>query len=210
MSYNAADGAALVAAAVQAAIRERAPRRTVAAVAAAVAGTVMSAAAAPARPATMHRMRTQDAQSETLEADNPDKLLASLRAVRRAQRLRKKQRRRDAKQAAGMSPSAAEILQPSADVKDDDAAGLCAEHVGAPAAVPAVPQSSSAAALAPQPKEQDLRKHHRIRRSASTNAALAELGISDAGSHSNMTASEVASSGMPIRGRPRAFDPGKR
>ena len=109
MSYNAADGAALVAAAVQAVIRERAPRRTVAAVAAAVAGTVMSAAASP--PAARPQMRTQDAKSETLEADDPEKLLASLRAVRRAQRLRKKQRRREAKQAAGISLRVAETPQ---------------------------------------------------------------------------------------------------
>jgi hypothetical protein len=209
MGYNAADGAALVAAAVDAAHRAGAPRRTVAAVAAAVAGTVLSAAAAPRQPATKPQVHTQEPPSATLEADNPEKLLASLRAVRRAQRLRKKQRRRDAKQAAGLSLSVAELPQPNADVKDDGAAGLCAEHVGAPAAAPAVPQSSLAAALAPQLREHDVRKLDRNRSRASDKAELADLGISIAGSQSNMTASDVASSGMPLRGQPRTFDPGK-
>ena len=207
MGYNAADGAALVAAAVDAAIRASAPRRTVAAVAAAVAGTVLSAAAAPRQPATKPQVHTQDPQSATLEADSPDKLLASLRAVRRAQRLRKKQRRRDAKQAAGLSLSAADLPQPLADVKDDGAAGLCAEHVGALAAVPAVPQSSLAAAPVHQLREHDARNDVSA---AERRQCAAELGLSFDGSQSNLTVSEVASSGMPLRGQPRRFDPGKR
>ncbi|CAK0862539.1 unnamed protein product [Prorocentrum cordatum] len=98
MSANAADGPSLVAAAVQAAIREGAPRRTVAAVAAAVAGTVMSATARPSVPATMHKERAQDAQGKAEDSDDPVQLLEKLRAVRRAQRLRKKEKRRTAKQ----------------------------------------------------------------------------------------------------------------
>ena len=104
MSYSAADGASLVAAAVQAAIRERAPRRTVAAVAAAVSGTVLSAAARPFAPATMHKERAQDAQGKAEESDDPGPLLEKLRAVRRAQRQRKKEKRRAAKQAASEPP----------------------------------------------------------------------------------------------------------
>ena len=121
-----------------------------------------------------------------------------------------------------MSPGVAEIPQPDADVGasllhtdvplNDGTAGQCAEHVGAPAAVPAVPQSSLAAALAPQPGEQDLRKHDRSHKGARPRPELAELGTSDADdSHSNITASDVASSGMPFRrGQSRTFDLGKR
>ena len=141
MSYNAADGAALVAAAVQAAIHGGAPRRTVAAVAAAVAGTVLSAAAAPRQPATKPQVHSQDAQNDALEADSPEQLLASLRAARRAQRLRKKQRRREAKQAAGPPQSHNEDVVTStvpAEVPSTEgAAGQRTEHVGALVAAPA-------------------------------------------------------------------------
>ena len=94
MSAIAADGPSLVAAAVQAAIREHAPKRTVAAVAAAVAGTVMSAAVRPSAPATLHKERAQDAQGKAEDSDDPAQLLEKLRAVRRAQRLRKREKRR--------------------------------------------------------------------------------------------------------------------
>ena len=153
MSYSAADGASLVAAAVQAAIRERAPRRTVAAVAAAVSGTVLSAAARPFAPATMHKERAQDAQGKAEESDDPGPLLERLRAVRRAQRQRKKEKRRAAKQAASeppVPPSASfESPQPCAGATHPiaGAAGPSADFGGSlvaePAQAPAKPPDHS-------------------------------------------------------------------
>ena len=155
MSPNVADGAVLVAAAIQATIQNSGSVRMVSAVAAAVAGKVLqhqSAAAQPTRLVTKPRVLTQDAPMTT-EADNPDQLLASLRAARRAQRQRKKQRRREAKQAArnsqDLSTEAQHFAEPSL---HSGTAGLRAEHVGVSAAVPApVPESSSAAASTRQP-----------------------------------------------------------
>jgi len=102
MSAQAADGAALVAAAVQAAIREGAPRRTVAAVAAAVAGTVLPAARRATMSAASAKVQPPDAQRaaarEHEAGSSPEELLYSLRAVRSAQRRRKQERRRAAKQ----------------------------------------------------------------------------------------------------------------
>jgi len=131
--------------------------------------------------------------------------------VRPAQRAGKKQRRREAKaKQAADSQSPPSEPQPGTEAPATaGTAGSCAEHVGAPAAAPAVPQSSLAAALAPQLREHDVRKLDRNRSRASDKAELADLGISIAGSQSNMTASDVASSGMPLRGQPRTFDPGK-
>lgn len=207
MSYTAADGAALVAAAVQAAIRERAPRRTVAAVAAAVAGTVMSAVAQPTQ-ATKPKVRTQDNPSRAEETDDPEKLLASLRAVRRAQRLRKKVRRREAKQAAGTTLQPLDPQHAAADNPDEGNAGLCAEFRGTSAVAPApLPQSSrelTQLTAATAPTQPRVRQYHVLR------ADLADLGISVASSHSNMTASDIASSGMPLRGQTKRLDPGKR
>ena len=135
MSANAADGAALVAAAVQAAIRERAPRRTVAAVAAAVAGTVLQASAQPT-PAAKRESCVPNAHCEPEETGDPAKLLESLRAARRAQRLRKKQRRRVAKQANMVVDSQPDDMvvdsQPgAATVRDSGTAGLSSELKGA-------------------------------------------------------------------------------
>jgi len=216
MGYNAADGAALVAAAVQAAIHGGAPRRTVAAVAAAVAGTVLSAAAAPRRPATKPQVHTPDAQSQAHEADSPELLLASLRAARRAQRLRKKQKRREAKQAAGTSQSPPSDVVTSPDI--DGTAGLCTKHVGALVAAPAlVPSSSVPLAVSTssmQPREHDVRKARQSRR-PDFHEDLLDLGI-DPDARSDYTASIVASSGMPADGQSAAahsgilLDPGGR
>jgi len=97
MKPQVVDGVALVAAAVQAAIQAGAPRRTVVVVAAAVAGTSLSAAARPTLSATRAREPPLDPQSAAEDTGDPAQLLASLRASRRMQRLRKKQRRREAK-----------------------------------------------------------------------------------------------------------------
>jgi len=96
MSYRAADGAALVAAAVRAAIEAKAPRRTVAAVAAAVSGTVVSAATRAASPDIVAK------ESAKIQGGDGDaaELLSSLRAVRAAQRKRKKERKKAAKHEA--------------------------------------------------------------------------------------------------------------
>lgn len=203
MSPPAADGAALVAAAVQAALREGAPRRTVAAVAAAVAGTVLSAASQSTRLATKPRVLIQEAPTDA-EAGNPEQLLASLRTARRAQRQRKKQRRREAK--AALSPSSAEIAQQPAAERthiSEDTAGLCSEHVGASDAVPALvlhspvaPVSAAGAATSMQPKGRKLQRLPK--RPPDPRIDLTDLGISD--TQSNISAS-VASSGMLLRGR---------
>ena len=154
MSYSAADGYALVAAAVGAAIREKAPKRTVAAVTAAAVGAVLSASARPAPAAAMPKAHPPKAPNLPDNADDdPAHLLATLRAVRSRARVRKKQRRREAKQAArnsqDLSTEAQHFAEPSL---HSGTAGLCAEHVGASAAVPApVPESLSAAASTRQP-----------------------------------------------------------
>jgi len=143
MSYLAADGAALVAAAVQAAIRERAPRRTVAAVAAAVTGTLVSATARPCPAATVHKARTLDAQGNAEVVDDPAQLLATLRAVRRAQRQKKKERRRAAKAKAQLDASNQIVV---VDAMVDSTAGnadRCARSEGTVVAVSAVSARSS-------------------------------------------------------------------
>jgi hypothetical protein len=208
------DGAALVAAAVQAAIRERAPRRTVAAVAAAVAGTVLSAAARPAGPATLPKVRTQDAQSNAGDSDDPVQLLEKLRAVRRAQRARRNQKRREAKQAALDShrPSLSEP-QPGADVsRDDGTAGQSAEPGGALAAVPApVPQLPVANSplqpggdLSQQLASGEALLSGLVLQQLPTSAAETALDDLSECSHASTMrppASDTASAGMPRHGR---------
>ena len=140
MTFPAADGAALVAAAVQAAIHAGAPRRTVAAAAAAVAGIVMSAAARSSAP--IPTTRPQDTPSAAQEdAGDPAQLLASLRAVRRARRQRKKQNKRAARQAANAQNPAIDgqrsAAADSVEGLQEGAAGPRAEPRGATAAVPA-------------------------------------------------------------------------
>jgi hypothetical protein len=126
----------LMAAAVQAAIRERASNRCISGIAAAVAGQVVTRistgqAAAPQQPAARAKERRRDPAEE---ADDPVELLASLRAHRCAVRAKKKERRKAAKRAA---------------TGDDSAAGNCADHVGGSAVTPALAlQSLEAPALA--------------------------------------------------------------
>jgi hypothetical protein len=158
MSHIAADGAVLVAAAVQAAIRESASLRCVAAVAAAVAGKVLSAAAQPT-PAAKPKKHTPEPEPNLLdEANDPVKLLATLRAVRSAQRARKKERRRAAKQAAtnhdAPSPQNDDVAQsrPVAS-PTEDAAGKDAESRGVSAAKPALASVAPPALQPPQQAE---------------------------------------------------------
>jgi hypothetical protein len=151
MSLTVADGAILVAAAVEAAIGKNAPRGTVAAVAAAVAGKVLSAVARNT-PAAKPKVLFSPAPNMPDEANDPVQLLATLRAVRSAQRFRKKQRRREAKQAALYSQSPrTNDLQPRVEVSHDSGtAGPRAEHVGVPAAAPAPAPDSPPATAAPR------------------------------------------------------------
>lgn len=182
MSYHAADGAALVAAAVQAAIRERAPKRTVAAVAAAVAGMVLSAAVRPPPTTKPKERNAQDAAYDPAEADDPAKLLASLRAVRSAQRIRKKMRRREAKQAANSQLSHLGTSQLGAETPQiDGTAGHSAEHVGASAAALAlVPDEAS------PPRDSSTQEKKRPKKDPSSRidaSVCAAMGITvDAGS----------------------------
>jgi len=209
MSPHAADGAALVAAAVAAAIRERASLRTVAAVAAAVAGRVL-AAARPDLAAAVPQARTQDAPTGIDEdAGDPVQLLAALRCSRRAQRQRKKERRRLAKQAAQLqssSPSPPQSHQPPhADaITEVGAAGPRAEPEGAPAAVPALaptrppdPSPPDQAGLDLQLLPSDGSKTSSAYASTlrPENAHLCGLG----------QASEAASAGMPRPDRPAPY-----
>ena len=93
------DGPALLAAAVRAACQAGAPRRTVQAVASAVTAILVRPAAAVPRREPKTPAGTPGAAAEG-EPDDAPALLASLRAVRQAQRVRKKERRRAAKVAA--------------------------------------------------------------------------------------------------------------
>ena len=172
MSHIAADGAVLVAAAVQAAIRERVFLRTVAAVAAAVAGKALSAAAQPT-PAAKPKMHTPEPEPNLLdEANDPVKLLATLRAVRSAQRARKKERRRAAKQAAtnhdAPSPQNDDVAQsrPVAS-PTEDAAGKDAESRGVSAAQPALASVAPPALQPPQQAEDATSGHRTINSQAS-------------------------------------------
>ena len=90
-----ADGAALLAAAIRSAVLAKAPRRTVQAIASAVTGVVLRSGNDVPRPAAPVRESTH-----ADEAADDSSLLAALRASRKAQRIRKKARRREAKLAA--------------------------------------------------------------------------------------------------------------
>ena len=145
MSSNAADGPALVAASVEAAIRANASVRTVAAVAAAVAGKVLSAAARPTPSATRASPRArEDAQCHADGASDTAVLLESLRARRRARRVRKNANRK-----------AARLAKAGVDTPDDDrSAGRCAA-VGETAAAAVPAQASVAQSLESPPLQPD-------------------------------------------------------
>jgi hypothetical protein len=134
---SAADGPAFLAAAVSAAIRAKAPRRTVQAVASAVAGVFARPATARAAP----RMRATEpagAQSNAgKEESDPVELLHTLRAARAAQRRRKKERRKAAKAAA--------VTQPS--LSPEGAAGHGVDSGEVPTLAPALAPRPSAAEI---------------------------------------------------------------
>jgi hypothetical protein len=97
----AADGPALLAAAVRAACLAKAPRRTVQAVAAAVASVLARPANLEAAPKMVPAMHAGSLRrpSEDAGGASPEELLAALRAAKSAQRKKKRERRRAAKRA---------------------------------------------------------------------------------------------------------------
>lgn len=142
-----ADGAALLAAAVRAAVLAKAPRRTVQAVAAAVAGVLVRPAAANAAKGTGPSVPagSQCAAAEGAGDPSPEFLLDSLRAVRSAQRRRKKERRQARKEATRKAtpqeedvkrelvPVRVGALQPAPMDSTDDARAKVPHELEAPA-----------------------------------------------------------------------------
>ena len=136
-----ADGAALLAAAITAAILANAPRRTVQAVAAAVTSVLVRQTAA-AEPRTNTGLRVSVQSDHSGEDGDPALLQSSLRASRKAQRLRKKERRRAAKAEALRGSSAPNVVAIA--TTDGERAGLAdlsAQPEGADADVSALPAS---------------------------------------------------------------------
>ncbi|CAE8670324.1 unnamed protein product [Polarella glacialis] len=112
-----ADGAALIAAAVRAAVQAKAPRRTVAAVASAVAGALSRPA--PAVAATplpsakvLAGLQREAAPTEAADGASPEALLEALRGARSAARRRKKERCKARK--AGAAATGEEAAQATA------------------------------------------------------------------------------------------------
>ena len=119
---SAADGPALVAAAVRAAILAKAPRRTVQCVAIGVAGVVFgrpaTASATTAAPSVLAGSTRAAADLRAAEP-SPDELVAALRSARSTHRRLKKARRRAAQATA---TAAEELRQEQAHKeKNDDA-----------------------------------------------------------------------------------------
>ena len=97
---KAADGAALLAAAIKAAVSARAPRRTVQAIAAAVTAVVLRPDA-PASTVTDTRVSAEVPDAPSVSEED---LALRLRQARAARRRAKRQRRQAAKAAAAMVP----------------------------------------------------------------------------------------------------------
>ena len=112
----AADGPALLGAAVRAACLAKAPRRTIQAVAAAVAGVLVRPGLPVATPGPSGSKLPCETGTARECTTDPSDLLEALRASRRAQRKRKKQRRRNAR--ASISEA---VVAPTED-EDDPAA----------------------------------------------------------------------------------------
>ena len=146
MSHQAAHDAALVAAAVQAAIREGAPRRTVAVVASAAVGALASQADRPVQLPTVNEEHTWDAQGMNKDACGHAVLLTALRAARRAQRLRKKERCREAK-LAGLPVRP--VPAPGVAVVDDAGDVSMASQAGGLSVASATDPLTSSASWAP-------------------------------------------------------------
>ena len=151
-----ADGAALLAAAVSAAIRAKAPRRTVQAVAAAVTGVLTRPACATPAAERRETAKPDNLNSKKLDANevSAETLLAALRASRRAQRRRKKERRRASKKvsAAATAPGntagdEAETADLGAKPMDTSEAAATGENGGGQSRPDAALATSTARAL---------------------------------------------------------------
>ena len=149
---SAVDGPAFLAAAVTAAIRAKAPRRTVQAVAAAVANVFGRPVTARATPRT-HAAESAGAQGRACgegdesRARDAQGLLDSLRAARSAQRRAKKARRRAARAAASSVPHDAAAGGLHQGFGDSPVSAPLQAHVHP--AVPLPPQAHVAAPLSP-------------------------------------------------------------
>ena len=138
MGAMAADGGALLAAAVRAAILAKAPRRTVQAVAVAVAGVILRppATAAP-EPVVSERAGNQRAASAfASDCASAEVRLEQLREARRARRKRKKERRRARSEVA-------DTVDKEGDV--EMAAGAPAEPASASSAAEMLPRGCGSA-----------------------------------------------------------------
>jgi len=144
-----ADGAALLAAAVRAAVLAKAPRRTVQAVASAVTGVLARPETAQAAkgPVPTVPAGSQSAAAESAGEQTPEVLLQTLRAARSAQRRRKKERRKARKEATRNAAPSTEAegreLEPlpggtmelvPTDAKRTGITDLSSSHAGAPPA----------------------------------------------------------------------------
>ena len=97
MQSMAADGPALVAAAVRAAVQAKAPRRTVAATAAAVTSALLAAARSSAAPGTRARAGTGRTAASPSDGASVEAIAEVLQAARSARRQRKRARQRVAR-----------------------------------------------------------------------------------------------------------------
>ena len=144
----AADGAALLAAAVRAAVLAKAPRRTVQAVAAAVTGVL----AAPARSSGAGQVSQRTAELSDAGAGSPESLLAALREARTARRNRKKERKRAAKVAAAAAAPGKDALTRGPELDEPaltEAALAKHDDAASPAASPAPTSSWDGQSMVP-------------------------------------------------------------
>jgi hypothetical protein len=117
----AADGPALLAAAVRAACLAKAPRRTIQAIAAAVAGVLVRPATNEATPRQTSSAQAGPKRSaaDVVDGSSPEELLVALRAARSAQRRRKKERRCAAKRAAVVVAASLNVVSAGAETRVD-------------------------------------------------------------------------------------------
>ena len=148
MSVDGALECALLAAAIKTVCQASQPRRTILGVAASVASALMR----PRDVAVHGKVAAVPARTPAQVVDNSDTavLLDSLRAARRAQRIRKKERRRVAKQAAEAQRQSTPDDHQSSNV---GAAGQCADLGGDSVAEPALAPEVGSVAGSPTQQE---------------------------------------------------------
>jgi hypothetical protein len=199
----AADGPAMIAAAVRAACLAKAPRRTVQSVAAAVAG-VFAHPPATARAATAPVARvpagTQRAASQGVDGDaSAETLLAALREARSTQRRKKRERRRATRAGSAAAAPAAELAPNTA---QDSEAQPAEEGTCLGLGVGGRPDLVADAALvtvAPQPPEAPPRPDATMREDGEPSLMAAPMALSPA----NLAALEAR---QQIGQQPRQID----